>query len=1104
MGDRSGTSRPRGASMLSKRNRLFLMMASALLGVPPSAPAQPAKQIKLAVVDLGAKNKAPAAFVDLLTVACSKQPALILLERDQVDRLHREQALSLSLSKPIQPETAVQAGKLWAVDAFLMLETDKGAKGPVRVRLRLVDAHHGMKVLDSNLLLEADGKRFPEQADALAKLTAQKLATFRKDAQGVRLIGVATIRSGEVSKSWDWLSEALAAGIEQHLGLEPAVILMERQRTRTLTDERLLAEGLPEALKASAVLVTGSFRLEREKGLNAISVQVQCRSAGKIILEQRVEGSLDQPGLLAQKLARQIAAGLVGKQTATRSMSPAEEAKLLADQARAFFGSGNWTYDPEQALAPAEAALALVPNSNEYRYLLLTILDSQLNIRMIEKGQTREGHWQDALTYCMRAIPAAERIVASPDKSLPMVWPATVTKVFTNHFVHHSIRVRDAKPGALEDDEAAQAVRKGLRALHAGGMALPGYQVHFVESAGKLGYTWCDTPEQALELLTKSLEASAAEFKRTPNSIVSSVIQGSPYLFHHFARCPQWAKRGDIERLYADHLDGLRRHKDPVVRLAGELHSVAFHSDAAGGRLDHDKTRKHFQSFLSTLTTEVQPQWPHGAMAYSSWVHLTLANGRFAEDGKKDAAIQADFLRETLDYFLADTSRFQILQYWISSLDAYARHLERLGKADEAYRYFQTHAQRLQKVKLFGFNDPDVLPNVMDNLARRHPELRAASGPNPYKAEPVLLVKDLARFFNKAPWSNGGVALRRVIHDGKVAALVCSHGVGRKERFGLLRLDPETLKPISFREYAVDFSTDSKWPIDEFSPAFVVAGTTVYIGSPYGGIVEFPLDGPARGWNEKTGLASDQIASLAVLDGKVYAATGAYYTDRGLIDLDVATGKSAIHFSSKAIDSSHVLDGRPILGVAADPKRGCLLVAVRPKPGKDGSMDRGALFAYYPKEQKTVKKMEAERGLEWLAPHGDKLLMGAVSYALSMDLQSEQISALINVDPPGYIPFKSPRNPRRFGGSRMLLPVGEQLLWVDRINPYTGSLSAMKAGDDRPTSIIEKCFTERPERHVIKDLALCPRGLLLLTWEGLYLSPGVSVGKGTPINANPR
>lgn len=231
----------------------------------------------------------------------------------------------------------------------------------------------------------------------------------------VCLVGVAAMQSKEVSNTWDWLSEALAAGLEQHLGLEPRIILLERTKTRTLSDERLLAQGLPDALKASAVLVTGSFKLERGKGLDAISVAIQCRSGGKVVLERTVEGSLHQPSVIAQKLAKAIAVGLPGGVAGARSMSPEAEAKMLADQARAFF-TGPWlTAEPEQALAPVEAALALAP-TNEYRVMLLTILDTQFTHFMYHGGPglQRDRLWPQARAYFARAIPMAEQILARP------------------------------------------------------------------------------------------------------------------------------------------------------------------------------------------------------------------------------------------------------------------------------------------------------------------------------------------------------------------------------------------------------------------------------------------------------------------------------------------------------------------------------------------------------------------------------------------------------------------------------------------------------------------------------------------------------------------
>src|SRR5204863_9233357 len=107
--------------------------------------------------------------------------------------------------------------------------------------------------------------------------------------------------------------------------------------------------------------------------------------------------------------------------------------------------------------------------------------------------------------------------------------------------------------------------------------------------------------------------------------------------------------------------------------------------------------------------------------------------------------------------------------------------------------------------------------------------------------------------------------------------------------------------------------------------------------------------------------------------------------------------------------------------------------------------------------------------LDWLAPRQGKLLMGAITYALAMDLETEEITALMYADgAPGYIPYKAQRNLPfgGFGSNRILLPVGKNLIYVDRRNPYTGSLSAMAADDHRHTTIIEKCFPDRPDPYV--------------------------------------
>ena len=101
---------------------------------------------------------------------------------------------------------------------------------------------------------------------------------------------------------------------------------------------------------------------------------------------------------------------------------------------------------------------------------------------------------------------------------------------------------------------------------------------------------------------------------------------------------------------------------------------------------------------------------------------------------------------------------------------------------------------------------------------------------------------------------------------------------------------------------------------------------------------------------------------------------------------------------------------------------------------------------------------------------------------------------------PGYTPFKAPRNLNSgaYGGCRILLPVGPKLIYRDSRKQDTASLFAMAAGAEKSTSILEKCFPNQPDRYLIHDLAASRQGLLLLTREGLFVSPGLKADKARP------
>jgi hypothetical protein len=104
------------------------------------------QQSRLAIIDVGAKDKVPDPFLDVLMAAFNKYPDVALLERTEINKLLREQALNLSLSNT----DWIRAGKLLAADSFLMLESTS-AEAKAFLRCRLVDTHYGFKLWDTSL-----------------------------------------------------------------------------------------------------------------------------------------------------------------------------------------------------------------------------------------------------------------------------------------------------------------------------------------------------------------------------------------------------------------------------------------------------------------------------------------------------------------------------------------------------------------------------------------------------------------------------------------------------------------------------------------------------------------------------------------------------------------------------------------------------------------------------------------------------------------------------------------------------------------------------------------------------------------------------------------
>ena len=104
--------------------------------------------IRLAIMDVDHAKPVPSAFLDILLIELSRRPEIALLEREEIALILKEQVLNLSLTGDLEASAIVKSGQILAADVILMLKNEGDAEAKIDLRLRLVDARHGLKLLD--------------------------------------------------------------------------------------------------------------------------------------------------------------------------------------------------------------------------------------------------------------------------------------------------------------------------------------------------------------------------------------------------------------------------------------------------------------------------------------------------------------------------------------------------------------------------------------------------------------------------------------------------------------------------------------------------------------------------------------------------------------------------------------------------------------------------------------------------------------------------------------------------------------------------------------------------------------------------------------------
>jgi hypothetical protein len=316
---------------------LALVAMSSLSAGPP-----PQKPVHLAVI-----TEAPSAAtaVDVLTAELSSKPSLQLLERGEIERVYREQALSAA-----NPDYLKLGQVLGAEGLLLLSQLKQGTNQFLQARLVAVKAG----VILGSVRCSWPIAQPTEWAAWLAAHFSPQFPKLTVPARDAIPLSVLNLRCAVRSAAADELERQLTLLTIERLTHQPELFLMERQRMDLLTAEKDL-RGLDDS-----AFWNGSYLLEGvidrdgySPGQVTVDATLRPRGGGQP-LTVRSLGSRTNLVEVVNRLAETVNAALKLR-TASRPWG-------AADEAERFFQEAQWALKwnaARQAEAGAEAAWAL-------------------------------------------------------------------------------------------------------------------------------------------------------------------------------------------------------------------------------------------------------------------------------------------------------------------------------------------------------------------------------------------------------------------------------------------------------------------------------------------------------------------------------------------------------------------------------------------------------------------------------------------------------------------------------------------------------------------------------------------------------------------------
>ena len=929
-------------------------------------------------------------IVALAQAKLSAEAGLELLDRDETQRVLKEQ--KLSLSGVVAATEAIAVGKLLAVDLFAVVEGPPGQEAVSGIVV--FDAKTGVRYWDAALPVsdtELDG--------AVEAVVSAVRAANRKRSQlnaGLHTISLLTVRNADLPRSQDGLCETVGFLIERGLPRSPEIAVLERRRLEHVNEERTLPVAAPSTDLLPS-LVTFDLEVSRAEDGRGLQATALLKHAGKVAPET-VIATVGEPN--AALLADALLAKLIEALHATRGASTSD--RLL--EARRFNAEATHHQSHRrygESVRAGEAAHALDPANEDYAerlaiYLVreATYLFSPDKVTIVDGGD-----WK--LTTVEAAV--FETLMARATRGVEINSQATRPSAHYPDFNHTLVYLcrrlngyrEVASPVAQERIEAffelcrrrsGDYIETQAAKAEADPRQLDRYMSHFEGENDILYACSIDTAHYADTMFLLAGRWLAVtkdwrpEFHSTNggsqfNSLLSAMVVGRrPFYMDQ----PVYAKR--MAPLFAV----MREHSRPVVRLNGlygELRSAMLL-----GTVTDEVGYARFAAELRPLAQEIiaNPA-PWHAERTRSEVYATWLN---AIDNLSGKTRHLAIARETVELgnFLMSRNevRYEVvqkLQWNVAPATAFPL-IERMSALVDSPQFNDVlHEQTRLRSHLM---------TVRQELLSKHPELATTPVHVPWSKA--------TRIFDVAQHQGLSDLVGRTI-VGDVVYGFCLQFERARGHLRLIRvpLKGGRVELLSQLELGLPAAKPEPYERPHFVTGVCVADGSIYIATKGAGIVEFPLDKRVpRRIGVEDGLPSDKVTCVAVLEGKLYAGVGDGY----LISYDLDTRRCDVLASSRRKQKLSPFDDQPpfrVPAMVADPLRKRIVFVI----GKglwqltpaDGKMTQ-VIDLIAADTGRSEPKLDGS-SIDWASPRrGDRLLISNVFRVMEIDLTRDRATLI--------------------------------------------------------------------------------------------------------------